>query len=185
MLEGSAWAVMKARATVGAKTFSVVEWDNCDAGHEDESMQSLSTVGEIDLKLVKPCFPVGRGNSQATKVRPTLQSPSRSNELPDEEATQVDEEQSEDRSSQKHAAAQPEETDHANAPVEFWGFLVKRSTFITFNLTTFRLFLPMQLVPFSCVSRCAEVKLYQTLSERMRTTSKFCGQTMGRRLFQW
>ena len=85
-------------------------------------MQSLSTVGEIDLKLVKPCFPVGRGNSQATKVRPTLQSPSRSNELPDEEATQVDEEQCEDESSQKHAEAQPEETDHANAPVEYWSF---------------------------------------------------------------
>ena len=75
MLTGSAWAVMKARATVGAKTFSVVEWDNCDAGHEDESMQSLSTVGEIDLKLVKPCFPVGRGNSQATMVRPTSRKP--------------------------------------------------------------------------------------------------------------
>ena len=37
-------------------------------------------------------------------------------ELHDEEATQVDEEQCEDESSQKHAEAQPEETDIANAP---------------------------------------------------------------------
>ena len=51
-----------------------------------------------------------------------LQSPLRSNELHDGEATQVDEEQCEDKSSQKHAEAQPEETDHANAPVEFWSF---------------------------------------------------------------
>ena len=43
-------------------------------------------------------------------------------ELHDEEATQVDEEQCEDESSQKHAEAQPEETDTANAPNEFWGF---------------------------------------------------------------
>ena len=43
--------------------------------------------------------------------------------LHDEEATQVDEEQCEDKSSQKHAEAQPEETDHANAPVEYWSSL--------------------------------------------------------------
>ena len=35
---------------------------------------------------------------------------------------QVDEEQCEDESNQKHAEAQPEETDIANAPNQFWSF---------------------------------------------------------------
>ena len=65
-------------------------------------------------------------------------------ELHDEEATQVDEEQCEDESSQKHAEAQPEETDIANAPSGIFGAsLAKLSNRTTFNFATLCLFLPM------------------------------------------
>ena len=63
--------------------------------------------------------------------------------LHSEEATQVDEEQCEDESSQKHAEAQPEETDIANAPNRFWSFSGKTIHTTTFNLATLCLFLPM------------------------------------------
>ena len=66
---------------------------------------------------------------------------------PDEEATQVDEEQCEDESSQKHAEAQPEETDTANAPVEYWGFPGETIHIHNVNLATLCLFLPMTIVP--------------------------------------
>ena len=65
------------------------------------------------------CFPVSRGNSYASRVRPTSQSPSRSSNYMNymmRRQPQVDEEQCEDESNQKHAEAQPEETDIAKAP---------------------------------------------------------------------
>ena len=49
VLKGSSWAVTKARAAVGAKTFSVAEWDNIEtAEHVNESMQSLSIAERLN-----------------------------------------------------------------------------------------------------------------------------------------
>ena len=74
------------------------------------------------LEKDKFVFPLAEATLRQPGSDRHRKSPLRSNELHDEEATQVDEEQVEDESSQKHAEAQPEETDHANAPVEYWSF---------------------------------------------------------------
>ena len=56
---------------------------------------------------------------------------------------QVDEEQCEDESNQKRAEAQPEETDIAKAPKQFWGLAGQIIHITTFNLATLCLFPPM------------------------------------------